>query len=160
MRRVISCVLLALSCGDPSTMPDGATPDGGIDSSRDADFLPDGSLDTGPRTPVVDVVTLPLRAESSTSRVVMWGQGFRRGDVPATDALELVVRGSARAVQVNHATTWSDGTLRFAVLATPVMAETGELDVLLRRGGSGPAGRDLEVDDLPDAALAWSSPFM
>ncbi len=72
----------------------------------------------------------PLTADRDNLPVT-FGQVFADGDVPAGTRLEAKLDGKALPLQMDQQTSFSDGTLRFAVLSTivPALSEPGILSI-------------------------------
>lgn len=90
-----------------------------------------------------DVVAVMLRGPAAAGSVMVFGQVFRRGDVPRDGALLARQAGGERAlpVRLDVKTRHSDGSVRHAVVSLAVPAlRVGEWTlVILARGNADPA---------------------
>ncbi len=90
-----------------------------------------------------DIVAVMLRGPAAGGSVAVFGQVFRRGDVPRDATLLARPAGGARAlpVQLDVKTRHGDGSVRHAVvsLAAPALRAGEWTSVMLARGNAEPA---------------------
>lgn len=90
-----------------------------------------------------DVVAVALRGPAVAGSVAVFGQVFRRGDVPRDAALFARPSGGGRAlpVQLDVKTRHDDGSVRYAVvsLVTPTLRAGEWAPVMLAHGNAEPA---------------------
>jgi hypothetical protein len=119
-------------------------------------------------------VSFTLNSASSGAFPFSLGHAFRKGEVPAGTA----VAGSIPELQVIPKSTWSDGSLKFALVAGRANLTAGTpLTVTLTRTAALPAARGMSTDELKATGITaavgagaygsaswsgadWSAPFM
>ena len=83
----------------------------------------------------------------------VFGQGFRRGDVPAGTSLQAhESAGAALPLQSEPSVTYDDGSLRFGIFAVLLPAEA-DTDIVLQRTSAAPAAAPALTPQVPDVRV-------
>jgi hypothetical protein len=97
----------------------------------------------------VEVTTQSFVCATSGRQPIFWGQTFKKGDVPAGS----YVTSDEPTFSAQPISTWSDGSLRFAICAAePTMTAAAPLVVRLARTNLAPLGAVLTRADLVAAS--------
>ena len=160
MKRAALFMVFACACGSSQVEPGSSMSQPGSDASTNPADNSDGAAlgigDGAPNHPPPaigsTIVTVEIADGSGTGQVnvpVTFGQVFRQGDVPKGATLAGRIGADSVAMQVDAKATYSDGSLRHAVLTAVMPSLTATASKLeLVSTAAGAPGTPLSSADL------------